>query len=65
MLINESWDSIKYLLDSYSGSVRCKYKGLEENLLDSLCLTFIKMRDELEGKRRSYTENIKPVNEME
>lgn len=41
----EPWDGIKYLLDSYPGAVRCRYKGLDEDLLASLSVTFIGLRD--------------------
>lgn len=41
----EPWSSIKYLLDSYPGSVRVKRPLCNEELLGSLCATFIKLRD--------------------
>lgn len=43
----EPWASIKYLLDRCPLAVRCRYKGLEEDLLGSLCTTFIKLEAEL------------------
>lgn len=43
--LKEYEDNIKYLLDSFPGSVRERYKYGEENLLGSLCITFIKLRD--------------------
>jgi Lar family restriction alleviation protein len=37
-------DNAKYLLDSTPGAIRSCYKGLDENLLESLCITYIKLR---------------------
>lgn len=44
----KEWDdNAKVLLDSYPYAVRSCYKGLEEDLLKSLCVTYIGMRDAL------------------
>ena len=40
-------ENAKHLLDSYPQSVRSCYKGGPENLMESMCLTFIGMRDKL------------------
>lgn len=45
-------ENAKVLLDSYPQSVRSCYKGGPENLLESMCITFIGMRDAL-SKRLS------------
>ena len=38
-------ENARYLLDGYPKSVRSRYKGLEENLMESMCITFIALRD--------------------
>lgn len=40
-------ENAKVLLDSYPQSVRSCYKGGPENLIESMCITFIGMRDAL------------------
>jgi hypothetical protein len=42
-------DNVRYLLDRCPHTVRHKYKGGPESLIDSLCITFTKMQ-ELAGK---------------
>lgn len=43
--VTEWEENAKYLLDNTPGSIRIKYKGGPENLLDSLVVTYMKLRD--------------------
>jgi hypothetical protein len=59
--LNDWEENAQYLLDSYSKSVRSRYKFGPENLLESMCITFIAMRDQLstaraEGRREGIEE---------
>lgn len=48
----KDWEeNAKALLDSYPKSIRSRYKGLAENLLESMCLTFIDLRDQVLGRK--------------
>lgn len=43
----QDWkENVKYLLDNCPKAVRAKYKGGYENLIESLCITFIKLQNE-------------------
>lgn len=44
----DDWkENAKYLLDSYPGAIRVREGGGDEDLLSSLCVTFIKLRDKI------------------
>jgi hypothetical protein len=46
-ITQEPWGSIKVLLDGYPKAIRSRYKGFEEDLLGSLCITWYGMLNEI------------------
>lgn len=47
---DDTWEAnVRYLLDSYPGTIRVREGGGPESLIASLSVTFIKMRDLLKG----------------
>jgi hypothetical protein len=47
----DDWkQNAQYLLESYPGTIRVREGGGAEDLLSSLCVTFIKLRDEVTGR---------------
>jgi hypothetical protein len=44
----KDWEeNVEYLLNSYAGSVRIVPGGVQEVLMESMCVTFIKLREEV------------------
>jgi hypothetical protein len=46
-MLKEWEDNVKYMLDSTPNAVRSCYKHGPENLIESLAITYIKLRDRL------------------
>lgn len=48
-ITEEPWASIKHLLDNYNGSIRVQRPLCNEDLLGSLCVTFMKLQSLVEN----------------